>query len=142
MIFRRRTFLFLSLFLCVSARAAEHLSNPVADWPDWKALAKFQQTITHDEFERLLRQVYCSHGISEELVRVDPKAACILTDRDAQSWFTLRFAKSEQARRPVVRRWRPASRLPRGKKGAVLAGLKIALDPGHIGGAWAKMEER
>ena len=142
MIFPRRIFLFLWLFLCVSARAAEHLSNPLADSPEWKALSKFQQTITHDEFERLLRQVYCTHGISEELIRVDPKAACILIDRGAQRWFTLRFAKSEQSRRAVARPWRPASLLPRGKKGALLTGVKIALDPGHIGGAWAKIEER
>jgi hypothetical protein len=32
--------------------------------------------------------------------------------------------------------------LPRRKKASPLSGLKIALDPGHIGGAWAKMEER
>ncbi len=25
---------------------------------------------------------------------------------------------------------------------SALAGLKVALDPGHIGGYWAKMEER
>ena len=142
MISCRRIFFCLSLFLCVSARAADHLSNPLADSPNWKALAKFQQTITHDEFERLLRQVYCTHGISEELIRVDPKFACILTDRDVQSWFTLRFAKSEEARLPLSRPWRPAASLPRRKKAAPLSGVKIALDPGHIGGAWAKMEER
>jgi hypothetical protein len=32
--------------------------------------------------------------------------------------------------------------LPPLKKADVLTGLKIALDPGHIGGKWAKMEER
>ena len=142
MIFRRRLFLFLSLCLCVSARAADHVSNPLADSPNWKALAQFQETITHDEFERLLRQAYCTHGINEELIRVDPTAACILTDRDAQNWFTLRFAKSDASCRPVPRRWRPASSLARRKKTGTLAGVKIALDPGHIGGAWAKMEER
>jgi hypothetical protein len=134
--------LFLIFFLSARCFAADHLSNPLADPPNWKTLAQFQQTITHDEFERLLRQVYCTHGIGEELIRVDPEAACILTDRDAESWFTLRFAKSDSAAHPVARRWRPASLLPRQKKGKTLAGVKIALDPGHIGGAWAKMEER
>lgn len=142
MIFRRRTFLVFSLLLCVSARAADHLSNPLADSPNWKALAKFQQTITHDEFERLLRQVYCAHGISEDFVRVDPEFACILMDRDDQSWFTLRFANSEGKQRKIQRPWRPAESLPSSRHGRVLAGVKIALDPGHIGGAWAKMEER
>ena len=135
--------IFLSLFLCLSwARAADHLSNPLADPPNWKALEKFQKTITHDEFEQALRGVYCTHGINEELIRVDSDVACILTDRDAQTWFTLRFAKDERKRRPVPRKWRPANSLPRADKAGVLSGLKIALDPGHIGGEWAKMEER
>ena len=50
------------------------------------------------EFEQLLRGVYCTHGISEEFVRVDPDVACILMDRDAQTWFTLRFASSDRDR--------------------------------------------
>jgi N-acetylmuramoyl-L-alanine amidase len=141
-IFRRRTFLVLFFLLCISVRAADHLSNPLADSPNWKILSNFQQTITHDEFERLLRQVYCAHGISENYIRVDPKFACILMDRDDQSWFTLRFASSENKRRTIPRPWRPAGSLPPSKHGRVLSGVKIALDPGHIGGAWAKMEER
>jgi len=135
--------IFLSLFLCLaSARAADRLSNPLADPPNWKALAKFQKTITRDEFEQALRDVYCTHGISEELVRVDSDVACILMDRDAQTWFTLRFAKDEQKRTSVPRKWRPASALPPARKDGVLSGVKIALDPGHIGGEWAKIEER
>jgi hypothetical protein len=135
--------IFLSLFLSLSSvRAADHLSNPIADPPNWKALGKYQKTITRDEFDQLLRGVYCSHGISEDFIRVDPDAACILTDRDAQSWFALRFAKDERKRAPVPRKWRPASALPRARKAGVLSGIKIALDPGHIGGEWAKMEER
>jgi hypothetical protein len=141
-IFRYPLVLVLSVFLCSPLIAADHLSNPLADRPDWKSLERFQKTITHDEFEQLLRGVYGTHGVSEELIRVDPDAACILQDRDAQRWLTLRFAPSEQARRPVPRSWRPARLLPHGKKGGVLSGIKIALDPGHIGGDWAKMEER
>jgi hypothetical protein len=141
-IFRRRILFFLSLFFCISLRAADHLSHPLADPPNWKALEKFQKTITHDEFERLLRGVYCTHGISDDLIRVDPNVACILTDRDAQRWFTLRFAASDAKSGPIPRWWRPAGALPKSKKRGPLSGVKIALDPGHIGGAWAKMEER
>jgi N-acetylmuramoyl-L-alanine amidase len=32
--------------------------------------------------------------------------------------------------------------LPRAKQAKPLSGLRIALDPGHLGGKWAKMEER
>ena len=135
--------LWLFLCLCVSStRAVDRLSNPLADPPNWKALEKFQNTITREEFEQALQGVYCPQGISEELIRVDPDVACILTDRDAQSWFALRFANGEPKRPPVRRSWRPASAMPPSKRGGVLSGIKIALDPGHIGGRWAKMEER
>ena len=135
--------IFLALFLCLSSlRAADRLSNPLADPPNWKGLERFQNTITHDEFEQLLRGVYCPQGISEEFIRIDPEVACILTDRDAQTWLTLRFASDERKRASIPRKWRPASALPKPKKNGALSGVKIALDPGHIGGKWAKMEER
>ena len=141
-----RIFLFLSLCLFVrpqSALAIDHLSNPLADPPKWKTLEKYQRTITHDEFERLLRGVYATQGISDEFIRIERDYACILMDREAQTWFTLRFARDERRRKPVAHPWRKSSSLPRVKKSAgILSGLKIALDPGHIGGAWAKMEER
>ena len=141
--FHLRILLCLLLFLRItSATAADHLSNPLADPPKWKLLEKYQRSITHDEFERLVRDVYCSHGISDELIRIDRDFACILMDRDAQTWFTLRFAKNERRRRALTRNWRTAQSLPRQKRAGVFSGLRIALDPGHIGGEWAKMEER
>jgi len=114
----------------------------LADPPKWKTLEKYQGTITHDEFERLLRQVYATHGISDELIRLEPDFACILMNRDEQTWFTLRFAKDEASRKPAPGKWRVAKSRPHRKRAGLLAGLKIALDPGHIGGKWAKMEER
>jgi hypothetical protein len=143
--FHPRIFLFLFLFLFLrtpSSLAVDHLSNPLADPPKWKLLEKYQRTITHDEFERLLRAVYATHGIGDELIRIDRDFACVLMDRDAQTWFTLWFAKDERRREPASRSWRTAKSLPRQKRAGVLSGLKIALDPGHIGGEWAKMEER
>ncbi len=65
-----------------------------------------------------------------------------LTNRDAQSFFTLRFAKDESSRKPVPRLWRPAKSLPPVRQAKPLSNLRIALDPGHLGGKWAKMEER
>lgn len=141
--FRLGIFLFLSLLLRdPSALAADHLSNPLADPPQWKSLQKYQRTITRDEFERLLRSVYCTQGINDEFIRIDRDFACILMDRDAQTWFTLRFGKDGRRGRLAANPWRTAQSLPRQKRKGALAGLKIALDPGHIGGDWAKMEER
>ena len=63
-------------------------------------------------------------------------------NRDAQKFFTLRFAENTDGRKPVPRLWRPAKSLPPPRQEKPLFGLKIALDPGHLGGKWAKMEER
>ncbi|HVF72876.1 MAG TPA: hypothetical protein VM940_14835 [Chthoniobacterales bacterium] len=144
MIFRPRISLSVGLLVLFAAAApgADRLSNPLADSPKWKTLEKFQRTITHDDFEKLLRGVYCTRGLSEDLIRVDPDGACILMDRDAQTWFRLRFAKSEKSRRPATHSWRGAGALPEPGKAEPLRGIRIALDPGHIGGAWSKTEER
>jgi hypothetical protein len=140
--FRR---LFLYLFLSISplpAVAADHLSNPLADRPQWETLAKYQETITRDDFERLLRNVYATRGINEELIRVDRDFACILMNRDSQEWFTLRFAPDKDHRKTAMQPWRAAKSLPKHEGNHPLSGVKIALDPGHIGGKWAKIEER
>src|SRR5436190_8366878 len=110
--------------------------------PSWNVLEKYQETITYDEFARLIDSVYCTHGFAPDLIEINEKSARILTNRDAQKFFTLRFAQDEASREPVPRLWRPAKSLAPAKPDKPLSGLRIALDPGHLGGEWAKMEER
>jgi hypothetical protein len=56
--------------------------------------------------------------------------------------FHLRFAKDAASAKPAPRFWRTPSHLGTAPEGQPLAGLKIALDPGHLGGPWAQIEER
>lgn len=123
------------------APAAENL-GVLGAHPQWKVLEKYQKTITHDEFMHLLHDVYCTHGLGADLITIEDSSARILMNREAQSFVTLRFAKDEASRKRVPRLWRPAKALPLAKETKPLAGLRIALDPGHLGGKWAKMEER
>jgi hypothetical protein len=123
------------------SRAADNL-GVLGARPHWKVLEKYQETITHDDFARLIQNVYCTHGISSDLIVINDDSARILTNREAQSFFTLRFAKDDASRKPIPRLWRPAKSLSLLKQEKPLAGLRIALDPGHLGGKWAKMEER
>ncbi len=116
--------------------------SPLAKQPDWPSLEKYQETITRGEFEALLQKVYCAQGVDVSLIQVEGESARIAIDRDEQTWFTLRFAKDEASRKQPERGWRPAAALPRAPQGRELAGLKVTLDPGHIGGTWARMEER
>jgi N-acetylmuramoyl-L-alanine amidase len=129
------------LILCGSAIAADSLGILGAK-PKWDVLEHYQRTITRDEFTHLINDVYCTHGIPDDLIKIDNDSAQIVTNRDPHNVFTLEFAPDENSRARIPRLWRPAKSLPPAKPNKPLAGLRIALDPGHLGGKWAKMEER
>src|SRR5213595_330801 len=134
----------LSLFLLLltpALQAADTL-GVLGSKPKWGVLEHYQETITKDEFSQLTENVYCTHGLAPDLIEVNTDTARILTNREPQEFFTLRFAKNDTSRNPVPRLWRPANSLSHAKVDKPLSGLRIALDPGHLGGTWAKMEER
>jgi N-acetylmuramoyl-L-alanine amidase len=143
----------LALFLLLAAPAAravdeeppnESASNlsMLGRKPDWSELEKYQATITHDEFLHLLNDVYCSRGYNPDLIKIEPDAVRILTATGTQNYFVLHFAKSEADRLPLARWWTAPGALPAPGSAGPLAGFRLALDPGHLGGTWAKMEER
>ena len=115
--------------------------TPLAPTPDWSRLNAFQETITRRDFLALLDKVYAPGDAWKETIAVEDTAAVILTQPEA-SPFVLRFAPSRETAKPIPRYWRSRLQLPPEEPSRPLAGLKIALDPGHIGGYWAKMEER
>jgi hypothetical protein len=133
--------LFCGAFLASPARASENI-GVLGAHPTWNVLENYQGTITHDEFAGLMQNVYCTHGLAPDLISIDEKSARILINRDADKFFTLRFARDDASRAAVPRLWRPAKSLPAPPAAKPLAGLRVALDPGHLGGSWAKMEER
>ncbi len=120
--------------------SAQRLS-PLAAAPDWRSLEKYQETITRADFVYLLDHVYAPGGAWRPYITIGDRTAAIQT-RAGQPPFVLRFAASPAAARPVPRFWRAKSQLPPRPPGKPLQGVKIALDPGHIGGSWAKIEER
>jgi len=90
---------------------------------NWSALEPFQQTVSRARFDHLLATVYSPSGaFTNHLAYADGSVAI----RSAtNTLFVLRFAPPEiqpPASAPLIRR--------------------IALDPGHIGGDWARFEER
>src|SRR5437870_6869624 len=137
---------FVAALICLSvipslASAADNL-GVLGSKPKWSVLENYQDTITHDEFAHLINDVYCTHGFAQDLIKIDNDAAQILTNRESRSTFTLRFASDPNSKARIPRLWRPAKSLPPAKPDKPLGGLRIALDPGHLGGKWAKMEER
>lgn len=137
--FRLRLALLIVGAASVGVLRAADLS-PLAVAPRWQALERYQETISHDEFVRLLTTVYATRGFGD-LIQVGEDTARIVKDRAAQSSFTLRFAKEEPAKSPP-RYWRRIDKLRPAPPVKPLNGLRVALDPGHIGGKFAKMEER
>lgn len=129
------------LLLGAEPARAENLS-PLGTSPDWTALERYQETMTHEDFVRLLGGVYCPNDSAAGVIKVEPGFARILKSKESDQWFTLRFAASEATRRPRVRQWATVKSLPPRKPTGPLSDLRIALDPGHLGGSWAKMEER
>src|SRR5205823_669323 len=55
---------------------------------------------------------------------------------------TVVFAKDRANGKPVPRYWRSPTVVEPQSTDKPLSGLKIAIDPGHLGGSWARMEER
>jgi len=141
---RRRVIRYLSFLLLLfplAVHAAENISV-LGNKPRWDVLEQYQETITHDEFAHLINDVYCTHGFAPDLIEMNDNTARILMNRDRQKFFILRFAANDAVEKPVPRLWRPAQSFPPARRNKPLSGLKIALDPGHLGGKWAKMEER
>ena len=106
--------------------------------PDWSGLDAYQETITAREFQRLLDEIYAPDDAYADWIQVFPGHARIQT---GDAVYRLRFVE-KAARKPIERYWHPRSDLEPAGGVKPLDGLRIALDPGHLGGQWAQMEER
>src|SRR5437773_8893410 len=133
---------FLLLFVPAALEAADNI-GVLGSTPKWSVLERYQETITRDEFAHLINDVYCTHRFAPDLIEINEKRARVLMNRETQKFFTLRFAENPATagRQPVPRLWRPARSLPPLRPEKPLFGLKIGLDPAHLGGKWATMED-
>ena len=86
--------------------------------------------------------MYAPRGAAKDYLEILPEEARVKTQLTPVATWTLRFARDAAAEKAPPRFWRPASSLPPALAGQPLAGVKIAIDPGHLGGDWAHMEER
>jgi N-acetylmuramoyl-L-alanine amidase len=114
----------------------------LAKAPDWSSLNTYQHTIARSDFERLLTEIFTTDLTWHEFITIREDSAEILTSSDpAEPPFILSFASPERTL-AAPRHWQSAASLPAPPSAKPLAGLHIAIDPGHIGGNWAKIEER
>lgn len=112
----------------------------------WMELDVFQETLTREEFERKLTEIFDPYGGLEKYMEVDTNRALFYPTetRDSLPEFELRFATSEAERREPPQQFRTPYDIRNQAKPPhkPLQGLRVALDPGHIGGDWARMEHR
>ena len=113
--------------------------------PDWSRLDAYQQSIARPRFAEEMEDVFTVSDAWRKFIEVDEQTAIIETGPAGKSGtdrYTLRFAPDADHARPPKRWWRAASELGPAPAGKPLDGLRIAIDPGHLGGPWARMEER
>lgn len=122
--------------------AVKHKLSPLANQPIWRKLEAFNRTLTAEEFEKAIRDVYADGSVGTPPWQVGPESVSIQTNDPEMPMVTLAFRPPNEKRGEGPRTWRRAEELaPLGDR-PPLSDVNIAIDPGHIGGQFAKMEER
>lgn len=116
-------------------------------FPDWSELDPYQRTITREEFRHLLEHCYARGPADyEDTIEIRPDRARIRrqSNYEEAGFYDLYFLSDRRKPVSIPRYWRPAwelKALPANEHRPLL-GLHIAIDPGHIGGRWADIEQR
>ncbi len=131
---------FAALCLLSGFVHAQKLSA-LAQSPDWTQLDAFQNTITREAFLDLLKGVYESDGGVGSLIQIEEDQAKIVKVFGKPDVYVLKFGSGADLK-PSPAYWKPASAREVAPPDLPLKNVTIALDPGHLGGKWAKMEER
>ena len=121
-------FIFGSLFLPLFLSLAQ--LSPLAEKPNWSLLDIYQGTLTRDQFETLIRNYYSTDKTFFKYCRFNGEQSVTLYQNLAKTepLWTFHFGQNRLTK-------------PSNKK-SFFKDLIIALDPGHLGGEWARLEER
>jgi len=115
-----------------------HLAD-LATAPDWTELERYHGVLSRAEFETALSDFYTLDRSWKDYFLVDDRSVVVLSQTGNPT--PIAFAGPGPGS-PPPRPWRPAAELPPAPPGKPLDGLRIAIDPGHIGGQFARLEER
>ncbi len=112
---------------------------------DWTVFEKYQESITREEFCRLIDRVYNPSKTVYVYLNVCDEFAEFFEDVEkTQLNFTLYFARPGKTPRKADQTFKTIPKLHRLANAPTqpLRAVRIVLDPGHIGGKWADIEER
>ncbi len=118
-----------------STREPEYRTDisELSEDPKWSKLAEVKSELTAAEFEDKLKRYFVVGDVWKEELSLSADA---LYDKSGEQLYA--FGQSEG----VSRYWRTKEELGVRSGERALEGIKVTLDPGHIGGKCAKMEER
>ncbi|MCF6311631.1 MAG: N-acetylmuramoyl-L-alanine amidase [Verrucomicrobiales bacterium] len=118
--------------------------------PDWEKLDVYQKTITRLEFQQLLQHNYLQDPqAAGKLIQILPDRVRVSKQSNLAEagYYDLFFRTSDDEKIPAApkihRYWKPVTELrPSLQANRDLSDLHIVIDPGHIGGSFAQIEER
>jgi N-acetylmuramoyl-L-alanine amidase len=135
-------------FLLGACAAASAQFTTLRELPPWGALHRHQFTLTRGEFEARL-PLYSPGGAIHQWLELDAHGVTVHATPEKHSpLWRLHWRRPGRADRggspsdPVPVSWKTLQPLTGATPERPLSGLTICLDPGHIGGAWAEIEER
>ncbi len=108
----------------------------------WKRIDPYQRTITRETFEDKLNLLFDPQGGLRPYIQIDDQKVIIYDQPQATPIYTLYFASSPSEVRDIPRSYRTVSEFRALPKQKPLDGLRVAIDPGHIGGQWGPIEMR
>ena len=107
---------------------------------DWSWLRTCDGVLSRAECVRLLDEMYAPGGAAAGCVEVGERTVRIRTGEAV--WTEVAFAQEGATSKAPERFWRAASEMGAAPAERPLKGVRVAIDPGHLGGDWAKMEGR
>ncbi|MBK1880422.1 N-acetylmuramoyl-L-alanine amidase family protein [Pelagicoccus mobilis] len=115
---------FLFVWGCSETERVDQVLSPAAKW---EVLDLYQGSVHRAAFEKAMDEVYASKANWREWMDVEEEGVTIAKGAGSEPYF-LRFAMDA-----------PASKR---KHRSSFEGMRIAIDPGHLGGKWGRMEHR
>jgi N-acetylmuramoyl-L-alanine amidase len=116
--------------------------SPLGDSPDWSKLQAFAKTMTRAELEAALKEIYTDNSTMPAAWRIEGNALLIQTGDPAHPEARIELESISKPPSESTRPWHRVTELQPIKDRPVLSDLHIALDPGHIGGGYGRIEER
>jgi N-acetylmuramoyl-L-alanine amidase len=117
-------------------------TSPLTGVPEWSQLAQWDGVMTQEEFIEAWKTFYADGKPFPPPWQITGERLEVVTGGQLTSTQFVQFRKSGEPGVQPKRWWRRAEELPALADRPPLSDLHIALDPGHIGGAYSQMEER